>query len=63
MNAWWLAGIIVLFFEGLVLSVNPVAWQNAMKQLIALPPAVLRKIGLSFIASAFVLLLLLRWGS
>lgn len=52
---WLMALAIALFFEGMMLSVNPHAWQELMRKLCALPASNLRKIGLSMIACAFLI--------
>lgn len=59
--SWLLALVMVLFFEGAMLGLAPRAWQQAMRQLIELPPQRLRRIGLAMSGTAVVLLLLLLW--
>lgn len=59
--SWLLALVIVLFFEGAVLGLAPRAWQQAMREMSAMPPERLRRIGLALSGTAIVLLLLLLW--
>ncbi|MDO5091091.1 MAG: DUF2065 domain-containing protein [Cardiobacteriaceae bacterium] len=58
---WLLALVIVLFFEGAILGLAPRAWQRAMRELAALPPENLRRIGLAMSGAALALLALLFW--
>lgn len=60
-NPWILSLIIILFCEGLMLGINPELWQRTMRQMTNLPPTNLRKIGLSMISVAFILLILIYW--
>ena len=41
--SWLLALVIVLFFEGAVLGLAPRAWQQAMREMSAMPPERLRR--------------------
>lgn len=63
MSVWFLAFIIVLFFEGAMLAVAPQAWQNLMREMTRLPPERIRRIGLSMTIIAIVLLFLSKWVS
>lgn len=63
MSPWLLSLVIVLFFEGLMLGISPKKWQETMRQLTELPTETIRRIGLSMIVVAFVLLFVLYWGA
>lgn len=61
MSPWLLAAVIILFFEGAIIAIAPEKWQQTMRQITQLPPAVLRKVACILVACAFLLLFLLRW--
>ncbi len=61
MSVWVLSLVLALFFEGLMISINPSKWQEIMRQIVALPPETLRRMGLGMIATAFFLLLFVLW--
>lgn len=55
--------IIVLFCEGLMIGISPQLWQRTMRQLAEQPPEKLRKLGLSMVVAAIILLLIIMYGS
>ncbi|AXM45470.1 DUF2065 domain-containing protein [Dichelobacter nodosus] len=63
MSIWWLSLALLLFCEGAVIAIAPKQWQNAMRQLTALPPQILRRMGIALVSGAFMIVgLMLYFG-
>ena len=58
MNAWLLAIVIVLFFEGAMIGIAPDTWKKNMRQLIEMPSRLLRKVGIAMALVALLLMLI-----
>lgn len=56
-DALWLAGGLLLVFEGLMPALNPAAWRRMFEQLLQLPDEQIRLAGLA----SMVLGLLVIW--